>query len=244
MSGYATHKPGVIATPLELRAASLADYYFRQPGIGARNDWFDEVVPTDPQTYPSCVGRASAQLLMSVIRRQRGRKIIPSHTQLDGDVLWRERRRLHYGGDMDGGLQVHEALEMASDLGWLADSRHKVIHVPVRQDFLDRMLNVMPVLVGLGTSDDWMHANRVNGQIPMNRMPSPWAGHCVMIVDYQKKDGEEYVVIANSWGPEWGRYGYGTLTWGQLEQAAISDFVTLYLPDGIGLEWQRFLTAA
>jgi hypothetical protein len=64
-----------------------------------------------------------------------------------------------------------------------------------------------------------------------------------MLVDYQKKNGEDYVVFANSWGPRWGRYGFGTMTFDQMKQAAVSDCVTLFLPDGIGLEWRRFLTA-
>lgn len=244
MNPYLNFRAGVISTPRELRSGGLPGLYLDQPGASARRDFFDEVIPTDPQTEPSCVGRASAQLLMSVIRRQRGRSIIPSHTILDGDVLWRERRRLHYGGDFSGGLQVPEALEMASDLGWLADTRHKVVRFPFNAEFLDRMLDVMPVLIGLGTNNAWGKPDPENGQIPLRGLPDPRQGHCVMIVDYQVMDGEQYVIFANSWGSDWGRYGFGTMTFDQMAQAAISDCVTLYLPDGIGLEWRRFLTAA
>lgn len=244
MNYYSNFKAGVIPTPVDLQSGSLAEIYFQQPRASARHDFFDEVVPTDAQTYPSCVGRATAQLLMSVIRRQRGRSIIPSHTELDGDVLWRERRRLHYGGRMDGGLQVHEALEQASDLGWLSDTRHKIVRLPLHLDYLNRMLDVMPVLIGVGTNALWNKPSSENGQIPIRGVPDPRQGHAVLIVDTQKKDGEDYVVFANSWGPRWGRHGYGVMTFDQMAAAALSDCVTLYMPDGIGLEWRRFLTAA
>ena len=189
---------GVIPTPLELRAGDLPAWATSQPlAAGAINDWFDETVATTPQKLPSCVGRATAQLLMMVIRRQYGRDAIPSGYLIDGDAIWASRRKRKYGGDMTGGLQVHEGLQEAVELGLFDGVRYGIARFNPTPDTLDKMLRHMPVLVGVGTHDGW--------------------------------------------GLDWGMNGAWCMTDGQFAQALISDGVTLYLPDGIGDAWRKFL---
>ena len=235
---------GVIPTPLELRAGDLPEWALAQPlRQSSNNDWFDETVATTAQKLPSCVGRATAQLLMMVIRRQYGRDAIPAGYLLNGDAIWASRRERRYGGDLTGGLQVHEGLEESVAMGMLDGVRYGIVRFNPTPAYLDRMLQHMPVLVGVGTHDGWGRASRENGQIPFD-LPNPYLGHALVAGDVQFRSGETYIRGPNSWGLGWGCNGAWCLTDAQFAQALISDAVTLYLPDGIGTAWRGFLEKA
>ena len=235
---------GVIPTPPDLRAGDLPDWALAQPlASGSNNDWFDETVATTAQKLPSCVGRATAQLLMMVIRRQYGRDAIPVGSWINGDAIWASRRRRQYDGDMSGGLQVHEGLEEAAALGLFDGIRYGIVRFNPSPAALDQMLRHMPVLVGAGTHQGWGRTSRQNGQIPFD-LPNPYLGHAIVVGDVQFRSDETYIRGPNSWGLDWGKDGMWCMTDGQFAQSLISDAVTLYLPDGIGTAWRRFLEPA
>ncbi len=238
---YADFVAGVIPTPLELRAGDLPEWALSQPlAAGSNNDWFEETVATTAQKLPSCVGRSTAQLLMMVIRRQYGREAIPRGYLLDGDAIWASRRMRRYGGDLKGGLQVHEGLEEAVLMGLLDGVRYGIVRFNPTPGYLDKMLRHMPVLVGVGTHEGWGRASRENGQIPFD-LPNPYQGHAIVAGDVQFRAEETYIRGPNSWGLDWGLNGAWCMTDGQFAQALISDGVTLYLPDGIGMAWKDHL---
>lgn len=235
---------GVIPTPLELRAGDLPEWAEAPPlATGSNNDWFDETVATSAQKQPSCVGRATAQLLMMVIRRQYGRDAIPRGYLINGDAIWASRRKRKYGGDMSGGLQVPEGLQEAVEMGMLDGVRYGIARFNPTPGYLDKMLRHMPVIVGVGTHNGWGKASRANGQIPFD-LPNPHLGHAIVVGDVQARSGETYIRGPNSWGLDWGMNGAWCMTDGQFAQALISDGVTLYLPDGIGMAWKKFLEEA
>ena len=242
---YATEfVAGVIPTPLEMRAGNLPPWALEQPlRAGPNNDWFDETVATKAQQPPSCVGRATAQLLMMVIRRQYGWDAIPKGKIIDGDTIWASRRKHRYGGDMTGGLQVPEGLQEAVEMGMLNGVRYGIVRFNPTTAALDQMLRHMPVIVGVGTHNGWGKVDRLNGQIPFD-LPNPYQGHAIVAGDVQFKPEETYVRGPNSWGPDWGANGAWCMTDAQFAQALISDGVTLYLPDGIGEAWRDFLVDA
>lgn len=236
--------PGVIATPPNQLAKSFDYGLADQPVFSSsgKTNWFDEIVPTDPQVDPSCVGRSTAQMLMAIIRRQFGNDAIPKGYKLDGDFLWRQRRMKHYNGNLNGGLQLNEGILEAVDQGWIAGVRYGIAAIPMEYGYIDKMLRVTPLLFGFAITPGWYEPNRSTGQISFRGLPNPNDGHAVIGVDANKHDISEYLVIANSWGLDWGRYGYGTLTMDQVKQQAISDAIGLYLPDGIGEAWRDHLT--
>ena len=238
--------PGVLPSRTMGASASDITKWSTMPAFArsGRSDWFGEVIPTEAQTKPSCVGRATAQLLMCLIRREYGDDAIPRGYILPGDLLWASRRRRMYYGDMTGGLMMDEGILEAVELGWLDGVEYGLASFPVNHAHLTKMLAVTPVLVGVGVNEDWPRADRLSGQIPIGRLPDVNQGHAITLVDTQDYKGEEYTVLCNSWGRDWGRYGYGTLTTDQLAQAAISPCCALYLPNGVGLAWRRHLVEA
>lgn len=234
---------GVIPTPPELRATTFDPKFANQPMFATgKSNWFDEVIPTKAQVDPSCVGRSTAQLLMALIRRQFGSDAIPKGYKLDGDFLWKSRRKRMYKGDMSGGLQLNEGVDEAVHLGWIAGVEYGMASIPLEFDYLDRMLRVTPLLLGFAISPGWYEASEETGQIGFSGLPNPNEGHAVLGVDTTRMSGAEFLVIANSWGMNWGRHGYGTLTMGQAKQQALSSAIALYLPQGIGEAWRDHLT--
>lgn len=81
-----------------------------------------------------------------------------------------------------------------------------------------------PVAVGMG----WPDARIVSGYLSAQK-PSADGGHAVTIVGYKSATGrmeDAYFVFKNSWGPRWGQGGYGTVTFGYLNDN-INDAVLL-----------------
>jgi hypothetical protein len=177
---------------------------------GTMRDWYTETVPTDAQVLPSCVGRAVAQMLMILRRRKEGRKAITKATLIDGDKIWKRAREMFYGGDMDGGLLLHEGVAAAENLGYLAKGSYRIFRPRNDLAEIDRYLSISPLLQGTGTWPAWDFPEKENGQIARGR-PDWNAGHATLIVDVQKRDGRYFNVFANSWGTSWGRHGYGIL---------------------------------
>ena len=178
---------------------------------GTMRDWYTETVPTDAQELPSCVGRAVAQLLMILRRRKEGRKAITKATMIDGDKIWKRAREMFYGGDMNGGLLLHEGVAAAENLGYLKAGSYRVFRPRNDLAEIDRYLSISPLLQGTATWPAWDMPSTQNGQIDRGR-PDWNAGHATLIVDVQKRNGRYYNIFANSWGPKWGRHGYGLLT--------------------------------
>ena len=52
-----------------------------------------------------------------------------------------------------------------------------------------------------------------------------WPDHAVLLVGYGTKDGEDYWMVKNSWGPKWGINGYFMLKKG-INRCGIEQWVT------------------
>ncbi|KAJ8710383.1 hypothetical protein PYW07_009749 [Mythimna separata] len=63
-----------------------------------------------------------------------------------------------------------------------------------------------PVTVGIRITRNFMHYSSGVFYDPKCDQPGP--GHCVTAVGYGVRDGEEYWIIKNSWGEQWGEDGY------------------------------------
>ncbi len=195
---------------------------------GGMRDWYLETVPTDAQVLPSCVGRSVAQLLMMLRRRKEGRKAITRATVIDGDKIWRRGREMFYGGDMSGGLLLHHGVLAAEDLRYIKKGSYQMIRPANDLDEIDRYLSISPLMQGTATWPAWDWPDGKNGQIARG-VPNRYAGHATVIVDVQRRNGHRYNVFANSWGPKWGRYGYGILTEGAFTRSALDRPVGLMI---------------
>ncbi|HEY4247617.1 MAG TPA: C1 family peptidase [Lacunisphaera sp.] len=86
----------------------------------------------------------------------------------------------------------------------------------------------LPVAVGMA----WPNARIINGYLSGQKARGD-LGHAVTLVGYKSSTGrieDAYFIFKNSWGPQWGQGGYGTVTYGYLRN---------YLDDAVLLEVQR-----
>jgi hypothetical protein len=82
-----------------------------------------------------------------------------------------------------------------------------------------------PVPVGMA----WPNGRILNGYLS-GQKASADQGHAVTLVGYKSSTGrieDAYFIFKNSWGPQWGQGGYGTVTYGYLHH---------YLDDAVLLE--------
>jgi len=85
----------------------------------------------------------------------------------------------------------------------------------------------LPVPIGIY----WPVARVVNGYLGMQK-GAPDRGHAITLVGYKSVTGrieDAYFIFKNSWGPNWGQGGYGTVTYSYLSN---------YLHDAVLLEVQ------
>lgn len=86
----------------------------------------------------------------------------------------------------------------------------------------------LPVAVGMA----WPNARIINGYLSGQNAREDM-GHAVTLVGYKSPTGrieDAYFIFKNSWGPQWGQGGYGTVTYGYLHH---------YLDDAVLLEVQH-----
>ena len=86
----------------------------------------------------------------------------------------------------------------------------------------------LPVAVGMA----WPNARIINGYLSGQKARED-LGHAVTLVGYKSPTGrieDAYFIFKNSWGPQWGQGGYGTVTYGYLHH---------YLDDAVLLEVQH-----
>lgn len=86
----------------------------------------------------------------------------------------------------------------------------------------------LPVAVGMA----WPNARIINGYLSGQKARGD-LGHAVTLVGYKSSTGrieDAYFIFKNSWGPQWGQGGYGTVTYGYLHH---------YLDDAVLLEVQH-----
>lgn len=69
-------------------------------------------------------------------------------------------------------------------------------------------------LVGLNVSNEWYDCNKNKSTISGKKNYGLIGGHAVLVCGYNK-DG---VIIQNSWGVDWGAYGFALITWNEFER--------------------------
>lgn len=240
---------GLIPTPRELRVSArqpeFPEWVLNQPSrFGAGNpnhDWFSEMVALPAQIYPNCFLVCWCLLVMDLIRREHGADAIPAGWGLDPNLIY-ERFDKARGGNLTAGGQMDSALDWCpKNEGWFADVPWKAAWFPYKPEFAERMLAVMPFCIGMATHAGWFKPSPRSGRISRGR-PNPGAGHAVHVVDYQVRRNVGFSYFPLQWGYDIGHKGYACMDDDHIVQCALSDCVTLYLPDGIGTWWKKKLT--
>lgn len=196
-------------------------------------NWYDWIVPTYSQQYDSCVGHAWANWLEAMLRRYVRKSIIGQDRQINGDWIWMQARKKHWGGVLKGGIFIAQGFEAMIDLGWLPPD---AILVEVPGDFssYNDALALTPVVQGHEVTADWLDAAHDNGCIPPRYKPMVrGGGHATLGIATARQDGALYRVLENSWGEDWGWHGLGLMTDEFWLTTTLDDAVyTAALPDG------------
>lgn len=149
--------------------------------------------------------------------------------QIDCRAIWATARKMFYGGDLSGGLQMDEGFDAMIKLGWLPTGA-TLKRLPANAAEVAYALRFTPVCQGTATHQGWMEPDGKSGQIGLHYIPDPYAGHFTVIVAAMSQGGRNYLTLQNSWGASWGRYGYGVLREDQWLQMLLDDPLTADVP--------------
>lgn len=241
-------RPGLIPTPQQLRVGiGEPDPAWFKPRAGApdRDDWFSEITPTPEQHGGSCAFWSACQAYMAMIRRELG-DVIPTGYILSGDQFHRQYIDREFGdGDYDRGAYLDSGIKELAKSGVFGSARYGIARIPFNANYMRRLIRVTPLLFGFALTPGWSRPDNKTGQIPIGGIPNPKMGHATCGVDMQTwpkgRATLDYTIGINTWGTSWGRYGYWAMTVAQAEQQSIADVMGLYLPDGVGDAWEKYL---
>ncbi len=128
--------------------------------------------------------------------------------QCDGDLIYTEAKKL------DGRPEVNGTILRCAGQGAINANLIKgvVKQVPKTELDIQFAIHTYGVCVaGFLITDEWNLVEKNTGKISVSSRPVQRGGHAVLICGYDL-DG---VYIQNSWGEDWGIYGFGILSWAQ-----------------------------
>lgn len=198
----------------------------------------------------SCVFNSGASLIRHARIRLNLPEIHPSR-----NFGYYETRKLEGDVNQDGGAEIRDGLQIASNIGYVAESEwgysnntlftsppSKLIqeaanHRVQQYTSIEQTREGLQTALSMGFAVQFgmtvyqsMMSNEVakTGQVPMPQGPSDQVvgGHAVLLVGYDNHS-QKYRVM-NSWGYDWGKYGYFYLPYQYVESTDLaSDFYTI-----------------
>ena len=217
------------------------------PGSAEIRGWSEFADPSDDQGQESsCVGRAWAHWLECMLRRYVAQSAIPFGQNLDARKIWARGREMFWGGDLTGGLFVHQGLLAMIDLGIVPDGS---IAMRVTEETMSasQVLLSTPVVWAHNVSAAWYTPDPVSGCIDPGVAPDGIGAHCTCYLERLVQKGIGFCLFENSWGGGWGWHGLGVM----LEEDAIdyrlaNSFYTARLPDNWATwrGWEKYLIQA
>jgi len=131
--------------------------------------------------------------------------------QFDGDAIYYEAKKLD-GRPNVKGTRLQYSAQAAINLG-LIDGDIQYIGKN-RDDIKCAIHSHWACIAGFNITNEW---NMVNGYGIIKNLGDRAVligGHAVLICGYS----DEGIYIQNSWGTSWGLYGFGLLSWGQVDK--------------------------
>jgi hypothetical protein len=182
----------------------LASQQFYAP---RRLDFRDMCIETsDQSTTPHCAGYSTAGMIeMYNWKRDHFPK------QVDGAAIYNEAKDID--GDMNDGTSLDSAAQAAINLGLIQGA---LKFVEGDQDSIKFAVHTHSSFVaGFMITDEWNYVNKKTGAIAdYGNSAQKLGGHAVLVCGY----GPEGVYIQNSWGTDWGIYGFAIIPWPKVSQ--------------------------
>jgi len=148
-------------------------------------------------------------------------KTIHYPAQVDGDAIYAEAKIIDLNNRP--GTQLSSAIKAAINLKLINGTAKYVDYQSVNASDMDvglkRMVSIKfalhqygVVLAGFRITDEWDWVDKKTGLIrDLGDKAQPRGGHAVLLCGYDM----EGVYIQNSWGTNWGHYGFAVLSWKQ-----------------------------
>lgn len=199
----------------------------------------------------SCTANAIASGLREYLELKAGKPLI----RLSRLYLYWHERKLEGTIDQDSGATIRDGMRVLKNLGCSPETDFPYIipqftEKPSHQAESDaskfrikayhRIQNLislktslaegLPVVVGFMVYDSF--ESEATAQTGMVSIPKDGeallGGHAVLAVGYKEIGNENYVIIRNSWGSEWGDQGYCYFPEALFENGIVSDMWTAY----------------
>jgi hypothetical protein len=170
-------------------------------------DHRDFCIPTNDQfNNPYCTGYATAGYIEIKHWQQ---KFYP--LQYDAVKIYEETKKID-GIPNKKGSYIQYAVLASKNLGYI-DGTIKFIN----KGILDIKFAIFKYGAFIGSfsiTNDWYGYNVKKGVIKESKNSHYTGGHAVLVCGYDKKG----IYIQNSWGYDWGVWGFGLLPWNLVEE--------------------------
>lgn len=206
----------------------------------------------DQGSIGSCVGNATARAIFyeKIKKLTSGGKYAGMSEFLSNKQLFDPSRLFIYYGareiiglqEVDSGCYIRDAIKVVYNIGapretgWKYDPAKFAVKPPKRQytsapyhkitsyksvpttveDVKKALAEDYPVIVGFAVFSNF----QVDLQFP-GQFDYMLGGHAVLVVGYD--DATQRFTYLNSWGPDWGHGGYGTIPYGYLANPNLAD---------------------
>ena len=180
----------------------------------AKLDFRDMCLKANDQgNSPHCAGYACA----GFIEVQNWRtKHYPE--QVDGDAIYEKAKTID-GNPKTDGTTLEAAANAAISMG-LISGTPKLINKGIN-DVKFAIHTYLVCIAGFGITNEWNYVDKKGYIRDLGNKAQSLGGHAVLICGYDTRG----VYIQNSWGSNWGLYGFVNLSWEQFEKQFIYGIV-------------------
>ena len=207
----AEYKLNCIITPQNLKELPLlvAKSSFVAPTTIDLRDYCVET--RDQGKLPWCAAFAATGFASNILWRKED---IPIH--FSPERIYRYAKTVDGSPDTDGTSLV-AVLEGLLNFRMLNPAKSSVKVLRTVEQVRYAVHKFGCCLVGLNVSNEWYVCNKNKSTISGKNNSELIGGHAVLVCGYNK-DG---IIIQNSWGSDWGSYGFALITWNEFEREFI-----------------------
>lgn len=165
----------------------------------------------DQGSLPYCAAYTAAGFAENILWRKND---VPR--DIDPKPIYAAAKRID-GMPNEDGTTLTAVCEVLRNMGYFDKDKCKtqVIYRDNAKALVRYAVHKFGCLIsGFGITEEWYTANAHNPVITGERLNSSLGGHAVLICGYTRK----FVIIQNSWGEDWGKDGFGFITWDAFEK--------------------------
>ena len=176
------------------------------------------ILSSNQGNYPHCAGYATAGVCEFHHWRT---KYYPK--QFDGDAIYKKAKELDGRPDVNGTWPEY-AISAAIQLDFIRGQGKAFGNS--KKDIQFALHEYDVAIGGFMIDDNWNYVDRKTGRIMDKPDMRKLGGHAVCLCGYD----EEGLYIQNSWGENWGLYGFALIPWSMVERQYMMGMVIVPTP--------------